>query len=187
VVLGLAPVLLMWVTFLVKNALRVGGYGAAPGEAYGAPLLAAFHASGTFVKGLFAVEQGAFYCSIVLAAVTVFIIEKQLVKAACCSFAAAGLSLVGLLHAWRFTASDTVSALPLLERITGAGAPGGRRRQPRWYTPEWACCYCWCGGSPSRVRSKPGTSSRRRQVGGAKPPAQARPRGPERFSKYTRS
>jgi hypothetical protein len=32
------------------------------------------------VKGLFAVEQGAFYCSIVLAAVTVFIIEKQLVK-----------------------------------------------------------------------------------------------------------
>jgi adenine/guanine/hypoxanthine permease len=125
VVLGLAPVLLMWVTFLVKNALRVGGYGAAPGEAYGAPLLAAFHASGTFVEGLFAAEQGAFYCSIVLAAVTVFIIEKQLVKAACWSFAAAGLSLVGLLHAWRFTASDTVSALPLLERITGAGAPGG--------------------------------------------------------------
>ena len=48
----------MWVTFLVKNALRVGGYGAAPREAYGAPLLAAFHASGTFVGGLFAVEQG---------------------------------------------------------------------------------------------------------------------------------
>ena len=171
-VLGLAPVLLMWVTFLVKNALRVGGYGAVPGEAYGAPLLAAFHVSGTFVKGLFAVEQGAFYCSIVLAAVTVFIIEKQLVKAACCSFAAAGLSLVGLLH-WR-----------------GSRAREGncsRRRQPRWYTPEWACCYCWCGGSPSRMRSKPGISSRRRRVGGAKPPAQAQPRGPERFSKYTRS
>ena len=171
-VLGLAPVLLMWVTFLVKNALRVGGYGAAPGEAYGAPLLAAFHASGTFVKGLFAVEQGAFYCSIVLAAVTVFIIEKQLVKAACCSFAAAGLSLVGLLH-WR--------------RSRAREGTCSRRRQPRWYTPEWACCYCWCGGSPSRMRSKPGISSRRRRVGGAKPPAQAQPRGPERFSKYTRS
>jgi hypothetical protein len=34
VVLGLAPVLLMWVTFLVKNALRVGGYGAAPRECH---------------------------------------------------------------------------------------------------------------------------------------------------------
>lgn len=171
-VLGLAPVLLMCVTFLVKNALRVGGYGAAPREAYGAPLLAAFHASGTFVGGLFAVEQGAFYCSIVLAAVTVFIIEKQLVKAACCSFAAAGLSLVGLLH-WR-----------------GSRAREGncsRRRQPRWSTPEWAWCSSWRGGSPSRVRSKHGISSRLRQAGGAKPPAQARPHGPERFSKYTRS
>jgi len=125
VVLGLAPVLLMWVTFVVKNALRVGGYGAAPGEAYGAPLLAAFHASGTFIEGLFAVEQGAFYCSIVLAAVTVFIIEKQLVKAALWSFGAAGLSLIGLLHSWRFLSSDTVSALPLLERLAHTAAPGG--------------------------------------------------------------
>jgi AGZA family xanthine/uracil permease-like MFS transporter len=125
VVLGIAPVLLMWVTFVVKNALRVAGYGSAPGQAYGEPLLAAFHASGTLVEGLFAVEQGAFYCSIVLAAVTVFIIEKQLVKAARWCFAAAGLSLIGLLHAWRFSASDTVSALPLLERLTGTGPAGG--------------------------------------------------------------
>lgn len=125
VVLGFAPVLLMWVTFVVKNALRVGGYGTGPGEAYGPPLLAAFHGSGTFVEGLFAAEQGAFYCSIVLAAVTVFIIEKQLLKAALWCFGAAGLSLLGLLHAWRFSASDTVSALPLLERIAGTAAPGG--------------------------------------------------------------
>jgi len=125
VVLGFAPVLLMWVTFVLKNALRVGGYGAAPGEAYGPPLLAAFHGSGTFVEGLFAAEQGAFYCSIVLAAVTVFIIEKQLVKAALWCFGGAALKFVGLLHAWRFSASDTVSALPLLERTAGTAAPGG--------------------------------------------------------------
>jgi AGZA family xanthine/uracil permease-like MFS transporter len=87
--------------------------------------LAAFHGSGTFVEGLFAVEQGAFYCSIVLAAVTVFIIEKQWTKAALWCFAASGLSLVGLLHSWRFSAADTVSALPLLERIVGTAAPGG--------------------------------------------------------------
>jgi hypothetical protein len=33
--------------------------------------------------------------------------------------------LVGLLHAWRFSSSDTVSALPLLERLAHTAAPGG--------------------------------------------------------------
>ena len=46
-------------------------------------------------------------------------------KTARWSFAAASLSLLGLLHAWRFMASDTVSARPLLERMTGARASDG--------------------------------------------------------------
>jgi len=125
VVLGLAPVLLMWVSFVVKNALRVAGYGATPGIEFSPKLAEKFQASGTFIEGLFAVEQGAFYCSIVLATVTVFIIEKRLVAAAGWAFAAAGLSLVGLLHSWRYAAGDTVSALPLLERLTHTGETGG--------------------------------------------------------------
>ncbi len=124
VVLGLAPVLLMWVSFVVKNALRVAGYGATPGMEFSPKLAEKFQASGTFIEGLFAVEQGAFYCSIVLATVTVFIIEKRLVAAAGWAFAAAGLSLVGLLHSWRYAAGDTVSALPLLERLTHTGETG---------------------------------------------------------------
>lgn len=125
VVMGIAPVLLMWVSFVVKNALRVGGVGAEAGREFSPKLVEAFHASETPIEGVFAAEQGAFYCSIVLATVTVFIIEKRLLAAAMWAWVAAALSLVGLLHSWRFSPSDTVSALPLLERLTQAAAPGG--------------------------------------------------------------
>ena len=125
VVLGMGPVLLMWVAFFSKNALRIAGMGTTPGQEFSPKLVDAFHASGTLIEGVFAVEQGAFYCSVVLAAVTVFIIEKRLVTAALWSFAAAALSLVGLLHSWRFSPSDTVSALPVLERLTQTTVAGG--------------------------------------------------------------
>lgn len=125
VALGLAPVLLMWVSFLVRNAFRVAGYGSTPGMEFSPKITEGFLASGMFNEGLFAVEQGAFSCSIVLATVTVYIIEKRLVAAAGWAFAAAGLSLIGLLHSWRYAAGDTVSALPLLERLTHAGETGG--------------------------------------------------------------
>ena len=125
VVLGIAPVLLMWVSFSVKNAVRIGGAGTTTGAEFSPKLVEGFHASGTAIEGVFAVEQGAFYCSIVLATVTVLIIEKRLVAAALWAWAAAGLSLLGLLHAWKFSASDTVSALPLLECLTQTVASGG--------------------------------------------------------------
>ena len=115
----------MWVSFSVKNAVRIGGAGTTTGAEFSPKLVEGFHASGTAIEGVFAVEQGAFYCSIVLATVTVLIIEKRLVAAALWAWAAAGLSLLGLLHAWKFSASDTVSALPLLECLTQTVASGG--------------------------------------------------------------
>ncbi len=124
VVLGTTPVILAWATFFTKNALRLGGYGSTPGLEFSPKLLAAFHASGTFIDGGFALEQGTFYCALVLATVTVLIIERRLLAAAGWSLAAAALSLLGLMHSWRFTPSDTVSALPLLDRLTGTGRPG---------------------------------------------------------------
>jgi len=72
VVLGLVPVLLKRVSFLVKNAFRVAGHGSTPGMKFSPKITEGFLASGMFIEGLFAVEQGAFYCLIVLAAVSVF-------------------------------------------------------------------------------------------------------------------
>jgi AGZA family xanthine/uracil permease-like MFS transporter len=55
---------------------------------------------------------------LILATVTVLIIERRLLAAAGWALAAAALSLLGLMHSWRFTTSDTVSAIPLLDRLT---------------------------------------------------------------------
>ena len=47
----------------------------------------------------------------ILAAATTFIIERQFRTAALWFFAAAALSLMGLMHSYRWTASDTVMSL----------------------------------------------------------------------------
>jgi adenine/guanine/hypoxanthine permease len=125
VVLGMTPVILAWTTFCIKNAMRIAGFGSTPGLEWSPHLLAAFHQAGTYIDGGFAIEQGTFYCALVLATVTVLIIEHRLLAAAAWSLAAAALSLVGLLHSWRLTPGDTVSSLPLLDRLTGAPASGG--------------------------------------------------------------
>jgi len=118
VVVGMLPVIIAWTTFFTKNALRLGGYGRPGGPEFGPKLLEPFHASGTFIDGGFALEQGTFYCALILATVTVLIIERRLLAAAGWALAAAALSLLGLMHSWRFTTSDTVSAIPLLDRLT---------------------------------------------------------------------
>ena len=119
VVIGMLPVILAWATFFTKNALRLGGYGSTPGLEFSPKLLDTFHGSGTFIDGGFAIEQGTFYCALILATMTVLIIERRLLAAAGWSLAAAVLSLLGLMHSWRFSPSDTVSAIPLLDRLTG--------------------------------------------------------------------
>ena len=125
VVVGMLPVIIAWVTFFTKNALRLGGFGSTPGLEMSPRFLDAFHASGTFIDGGFALEQGTFYCALILATVTVMIIERRLLAAAAWSLAAAVLSLLGLLHSWRFTPSDTVSAIPLVDRLTHSAPADG--------------------------------------------------------------
>ncbi len=124
VVIGTLPVIIAWATFSVKNALRVAGSAGAPATEFSAKLVDAFHASGTYIDGGFALEQGTFYCALVLATVTVLIIERRLLAAAGWALAASALCLLGLLHSWRFTPGDTVSALPLLDHLTGTARPG---------------------------------------------------------------
>jgi AGZA family xanthine/uracil permease-like MFS transporter len=120
VVLGMTPVILAWTTFAIKNALRIAGFGSTPGLAWSPQLIDAFHRAGTAIDGGFAIEQGTFYCALVIATVTVLVIEKRLLAAAGWALAASVLSLAGLLHAWRLAPADTLSSLPLLDRITGA-------------------------------------------------------------------
>ena len=107
-------------TFGVKNGIRIAG----TSPEFSQSLVNRFHAAGTFIEGGFALEQGAFFAALVLSASTVFIIERRLFVAAGWMFAAAALSLLGLVHSWRFAGSDTINSLPLLYRLTDSARPG---------------------------------------------------------------
>jgi AGZA family xanthine/uracil permease-like MFS transporter len=120
VIMGIVPVLVSWVTFSIKNGIRIAG--TAPD--FSPVLVARFHAAGTFIDGGFALEQGAFFAALMLSAATVFIIERRLLVAAGWMVAAAALSLLGLMHSWRFAGADTISSLPLLDRLTGSSVQG---------------------------------------------------------------
>jgi AGZA family xanthine/uracil permease-like MFS transporter len=122
VIIGMVPVVISWATFNVKNSLRIAQAGS--DFRLTPSLVDRFRAAGTYIDGGFAVEQGAFFAALILSAVTVFIIERRLLAAAGWLLAASVLSLLGLMHAWRFAGGDTVGSLPLLDFLVGSSKPG---------------------------------------------------------------
>lgn len=117
VILGMVPILISWATFSIKNGIRISGFGA-HGASFSPALVDSFHAAGTYIDGGFAVEQGAFFAALILSTATVHIIDRRLYSAAGWLAGGALMSLLGLVHAWRFAGSDTVGSLPLLEHLT---------------------------------------------------------------------
>jgi AGZA family xanthine/uracil permease-like MFS transporter len=110
VVMGLLPGLAGWGALVAKNALRAAGVGT-PDTPFSPDLLPNFEASDTFIGGAFALEQGLIFTAMILAAMTVHIIEKEFGKAGLWTCVAAILSWVGLLHSYRWTIGDTVLSL----------------------------------------------------------------------------
>jgi len=107
VAVGFIPSFAAWALLLVKTALRVGGSNlldAAP--KFGNEL---------YVNGLIALSQGFLLTAMIYAAVVVFMIEKQLRKAAGWMLTASVLSYFGVLHAFHLTAAGE-------ENVIGFGA-----------------------------------------------------------------
>ncbi|MGQ0554069.1 MAG: NCS2 family permease [Planctomycetota bacterium] len=121
VVMGLLPGVAAWGALMAKNALRAAGQvadgaaGAVSGTGseslFGVGIVPFFEASDTWIHGAFALEQGFIFASMILAAVVVFIIERQWLRGAAWCAAAALLACVGLMHSYVWTAGDTVIAL----------------------------------------------------------------------------
>jgi AGZA family xanthine/uracil permease-like MFS transporter len=133
VVVGLLPAFAAWGALLGKNALRAVGYGAPGGPVFSAALLEAFRAQKFYLEGAFALEQGFIYCALIWSAMTYYIVERQFARAAGWSALAAGLALAGLMHAWKFTASDTVISVPLIDLVFArTGFPGWAGLFPAW-------------------------------------------------------
>ena len=111
VVMGLLPGVAAWGSLMAKTGLRVAGVGTPGGPAFGPQLIAAFHATDSYIDGAFALEQGFIFTSMILAAATVCVIERQFNRAGLWCLAGAVLSALGLMHAYRFTPADTVVSL----------------------------------------------------------------------------
>ncbi len=111
VVVGLLPGIAAWGALMLKNGLRVGGYGGPGGPPFSAELIPKFVASDTWVHGIFALEQGFILTAMLLSAMTVAILERKPRQASLWALAAAALSALGLLHSYTFTPADTAVSL----------------------------------------------------------------------------
>jgi len=125
VVVGLLPALAAWGALLGKNALRAVSYGTPGHEVFSPELLEVFRREKFALEGAFALEQGFIYCALIWSAMTYYIVERQFARAAVWSVLAAVLAMLGLMHSWKFTASDTVISVPLLDMAVGESAGSG--------------------------------------------------------------
>jgi AGZA family xanthine/uracil permease-like MFS transporter len=95
VAVGFIPSFASWALLLVETSLRVAG----------TSLFAVASKFGTelYIFGAIALSQGFLLTSMILSAVVVFMVEKQLHKAAFWCLAASALSFFGVIHAFNLT------------------------------------------------------------------------------------
>lgn len=141
VVLGVLPGVGAWGALMAKTGLRAAGYGTPHGPSFGPELLDRFPPD-TFIDGAFALEQGFIFSAMILAAATVFVIERRFMIAALWCLAGAALSAAGLMHSYQFTPGDT--ALP--------SSPS-----PAW---EWCAGYAMMAACFLSVRYVAATDSK---------------------------
>lgn len=110
VALGLLPGLAGWGALLLKAGLRAGGAGSAA-QPFGPALLEPLQRADVWASGAFALEQGQIITAMLLAGMLVYVIERRFLAAALCAGLAAAAAWLGVIHAWRFTPSDTVLQL----------------------------------------------------------------------------
>ena len=107
VIIGLLPGIAGWAAQLIKGSLRIAGM-ATPSHPFTSDLVSGFTQVDIYLNGVLALEQGQILSAMLLAAMTVFIIERQFVWAGSCTAMAAGLSWIGLIHSYRWMPSDTI-------------------------------------------------------------------------------
>lgn len=103
VVIGLFPAFAAWGVNILKQAYQGVSTTLSEQAAAGIPI--------NGIMGMFALEKGFIFSSMILAAVSVFLIEKDFMKAVIWSGAGMILAFFGIIHTFRFTANDTVSVI----------------------------------------------------------------------------
>ena len=136
VVVGLLPGIAAWGALMAKQALRAVGMGTPNGPPFSDAIVPLFQRGGDWIDGAFALTEGFIFTSMILAAVTVAIIERRFREGALWSFAAAILSMIGLMHSYTYTAGDTAMALfkPAWQWAIGYAIMGGFLLVAPWIT-----------------------------------------------------
>lgn len=119
VAFGLVPSLAAWALTLIETSVQKAGktlFEAAP--AFGRDL---------HIHGVIALSQGFLLSSMILAAILVAVIEREFLKAVVWSAIAAGLSMVGLIHAYNLSPSGVqnrfgIAAAPEFAVMYGLGS-----------------------------------------------------------------
>ncbi len=101
VVVGLFPAFAAWGVNILKQGYMGAGTTLAEQAAAGIPINGAM--------GLMALEKGFVFSSMILAAISVFLIEKDFIKACIWSLAGMFLAFFGVIHAFKFVGNETVS------------------------------------------------------------------------------
>ena len=110
VVIGMLPGIGAWGAIMAKAGLRAAGLGTAD-RPFSEAIIGEFLKGDTWIHGAFSLEQGFLFTSMLLAAATVGVIERQWMAAAAWCAAAAVLSAAGLMHSYQWTIGDTVLKL----------------------------------------------------------------------------
>ncbi len=131
VVVGLLPGIAAWGAHMAKSGLRVAqdmlresGVTDGP-DFFSEQMQQTFVMQQIHIAGAFAIEQGALFLAMILAAFTAAVLEQRFRLAAVWCFVAAGLSMIGLMHSYAFTPADVVLSL-----------------KPAW---QWAIAYTCMG------------------------------------------
>jgi AGZA family xanthine/uracil permease-like MFS transporter len=107
VALGIVPALAAWGLSMVESGLR------AAGKSLHAVGLAPFGQSPA-MHGMISLQQGFIFTSMILAAMGVALIERRFERAGLWSLAAAGLSAVGVIHAYDLAPAGVANRFGLL-------------------------------------------------------------------------
>ncbi|MDQ8205456.1 hypothetical protein [Pelagicoccus sp. SDUM812003] len=110
VVAGLLPGIGAFAALIAKRVLGAVGYGSSD-QPYSEGLLADMAAGNFYAEGVFALEQGWLYASIVFASVMVAIVEKRPLVAMGWLAASAGLSLTGVMHRFEVIETDVTAGI----------------------------------------------------------------------------
>jgi AGZA family xanthine/uracil permease-like MFS transporter len=136
VVVGLLPGIAAWGAMLAKFGAKAAGLGT-PEKPFTEALIPAFNRFDIWAHGMFALEQGFIFASMILSAVTVYIIERQFFRAAAWCAVAAALCMAGLMHSYKIEPADTVlSKAPATNWAIGYAAMAGLLVLAKWITVE---------------------------------------------------